>query len=95
MTLALLVPILGIAVGVGMWFVLRGIGAMDVPGADPGGGGGYRAPAASRWQESRGGSLRERIDALPAGCLIGVTVAAGLWVLGWVIVLIVGLSLLA
>lgn len=93
MIVALLIPLVAVALGVGLWFLLRGMGALNVPSADPapGYGGGYRA---STWQASRGGSFRERIDALPQGCLIGVVVVAGLWILGWIVALIIGLSLL-
>lgn len=93
MIVALLIPFAAAALGVGLWFLLRGVGALNVPSADPGTGygGGYRA---STWQESRGGSFRERIDALPQGCLIAVIVVAGLWILGWGVALIIGLSLL-
>ncbi|MFP5320032.1 MAG: hypothetical protein ACLGI2_17290 [Acidimicrobiia bacterium] len=94
MIVALLIPLVAVALGVGLWFLLRGVGAFNVPGADPGagyGGGGYRP---STWEASRGGSVRERIDALPQGCLIGVIVVSGLWILGWVIALFIGLSLL-
>ena len=94
MIVALLIPLVAVGLGVGLWFLLRGVGALNVPGTESRGAstGGY---SGSSWSASRGGSVRERIDALPAGCLIGVIVTAGLWILGWVIVLIVGLSLLS
>lgn len=99
MIVALLIPVVAIGLGVGLWFLLRGVDALNVPGAEPaassyrgGYGSGY---GGGSWSASRGGSVRERIDALPAGCLIGVIVVAGLWILGWVIVLIVGLSFLS
>ncbi|HEX6595738.1 MAG TPA: hypothetical protein VF045_02310 [Acidimicrobiales bacterium] len=100
MLVALLIPLVGIAVGLGLWALLRGVNAFNVPDADPsgsyGGGGGRVATRSSgTWAESRGGSVRERIDALPQGCLIGVIVVAALWILGWIVVLLIGLSLLS
>lgn len=98
MIVALLIPIVGVAVGLGLWAVMRGMNALDIPSADPGGGygGGGRSTTrgGSTWSESRGGSFRERIDALPQGCLIGVVVLAGVWIVGWIVVLLIGLSLL-
>ncbi len=99
MIVALLIPLVGVAVGLGLWALLRGVNAFNVPDADPAGsysGGGRAATRSSgSWAESRGGSIRERIDALPQGCLIGVIVVAALWILGWIVVLLIGLSLLS
>ena len=93
-----LIPLAGIALGVGLWALLRGLGALNIPGGDPGGGSRRGDGGGGGWSRSptysAPTSLRERIEDLPQGCLFAVIGVAGIWILGWVILLLVGLSLL-
>jgi hypothetical protein len=85
----ILIPIAGLVLGVVLWITMRGLGAFNVLGAEAG-------PYSSRTQDRpEATNLRERIEYMPRGCLLSVVVACGVWVLGWLIALIVGLSLLA
>lgn len=84
----LLIPVAGIVLGVAAWAVLRGMGALNVLGVEG------RVPAETR-QRREPSNLRERVEDIPQGCLIAVIVVTGLWVLGWLVVLIVGLSVLS
>ena len=86
----ILIPLAGIFVGLALWAVLRGMGIMNVLGAENSG---------SSWRDRRGyeppSSMRERIAQIRPGCLIGIIAVCGVWLLGWLIVLIVGLSVLS
>lgn len=100
----ILIPLVAAGLGIGLWVALRGVGALNFPGTEPSSS---RSSSASsswsdsppRWRdrESRSapGSLGERIDQVPRGCLIGVIAAAGVWILAWLVLLVVGLSLLS
>ena len=92
----LLIPLAGVAVGVGLWGALRAVGSLNLPGADAGPRR-SRAPRAARERPSHLGplTLSERTENIPQGCLIAVLAVAGIWILGWLIVLIVGLSYLS
>lgn len=105
----LLIPLAGIMLGLGLWAALRGFGALNLPGAEPSSRGGGGPPWTSRerrdsrermWRPSGSDGyaptgIRERIENLPQGCLFAVIITAGVWVLGWLIVLVVGLSYLS
>ena len=83
----ILVPLLGIVVGLLLYGGLRVTGAFGTLG-DVG-------RQQDGWRErTRGLSLRERAEEIPRGCLLAVVVAAAVWVLGWLIVLVIGLNLL-
>ena len=96
----LLIPVAAVVIGAGLWVGLRGWGALSL---------GVDRPERVTWRDRRAGregrapfsvrpdseGLREWSDRLPAGCLIAVIVASGVWVLGWLIVLIFGLNLLS
>lgn len=106
-----LIPLAGIMLGLGLWAALRSFGALNLPGADSSSGRARGAPWTSRqpreqrepapraWgpsSESYGTTgIRERIESLPQGCLLAVIITAGVWILGWLIVLVVGLSYLS
>jgi hypothetical protein len=91
-----LVPLVGVLVGLGAWFGLRGFGAMDVLGGAPAKTG-WREERRERPQDYSGGlaGVRERIDNLPQGCLWAVIGVSALWVLGWIVLLVIGVSLLS
>ena len=88
----LLVPLLCAAVGLILYAGLRATGAFGAfagtPSSTSGGGGtAYRSSAPS--------SLKERIQEIPSGWLIAVIAVCGVWILGWLVVLAVGLNLLS
>ena len=84
----LLIPLAGIVLGVALWGVLRGMGALNVLGVEG------RVPQQTR-ERREATNLRERIEDIPQGCLIAVIAVTGLWILGWLVVLIIGLSVLS
>lgn len=89
----ILVPVVAAMLGVGLWVGLRGLTRLNVLGAEPAYG-----PVA-RESRSRprgtGTTLRERAEEIPYGCLMAVVIASGVWMVGWLVLLIVGLSLLS
>lgn len=82
-----LVPVLCAVVGLLLYVGLRLTGAFGVVGDDGGSG----------WRASGGGdlTLRERVNEISPGWLLAVIVVASLWILGWLIVLGIGLNLLS
>jgi amino acid transporter len=88
----LLVPVFCAVAGVAVYGVLRLTGVLDFAslGTTPQ----VREPGWRPWR-SEATTFRDRIEEIPRGVLLGVIIAAGAWILGWVVVLIVGLSLLA
>ncbi len=102
----LLIPLAGLMLGVGLWIGLRGLNALNVPGGEPTA---YLPP--SQWEpqpqgqarqymppsgtSTRGSTWRDRAADIPQGWLVGVIVVSGIWILGWLIVLVIGLSLLS
>lgn len=84
----LLVPVLCVAVALVLYAGLRATGAF---GAFAGGGG----STSTTYGSAAPSNLRERIQEIPSGWLIAIIAVCGVWVLGWLIVLAVGLSLLA
>jgi hypothetical protein len=93
----ILIPLVAAGLGVGVWAALRGVGALNFPGADSSSSSWSDSPPRWRDREPRAtpGSLGERIDQVPRGCLIAVIAAAGVWILAWLVLLVVGLSLLS
>ena len=88
----LLIPVAGLLLGLGLWAAFRGMGALNVLGVE--GSGPMRRDRAYR-DRPRPTSIREWFLQIRPGCLVAVIVAAGVWVLGWLIVLIIGLSYLS
>ncbi len=89
----LLVPLLCAALGAVLYFALRATGTFGVFA-----GSGATATASSGTASRRAAppsSLRERIQETPPGWLIAVIALCGVWILGWLVVLFVGLSLLS
>ncbi|MDQ4096939.1 MAG: hypothetical protein M3144_03590, partial [Actinomycetota bacterium] len=89
-----LVPLIGVVLGVGLYAALRSLGALNVPGSEPAVGGttpSWRA----RPHYDTPNTLSERIAGVRPGCLVAVMVATGVWILGWLIVLAIGLNLLS
>ncbi|MFN2506843.1 MAG: hypothetical protein ABR540_21960 [Acidimicrobiales bacterium] len=83
-----LVPVLCAVAGLVLYAGLRVTGAFGIVG-DSDRGDGWRA-------SSRGDlTLRERVNEIPPGWLLAVIVVASLWILGWLIVLGIGLNLLS
>lgn len=87
-----LIPLAGIVLGAVLWVAMRGMGAFNVLGTESGS---YTTRSERVRDRPVATNLRERIEYMPRGCVLSVLVACGVWVLGWLIVLIVGLSLLA
>ena len=84
-----LVPLLGVVVGLVLYAALRATGAFGVFA------GSEASSTVSRSRASdASSSLGERIRGVSPGCLIAVIAAAAVWILGWFIVLAVGLNLL-
>ena len=83
----LLVPLLCAAVGLILYVGLRATGAFGVVA-----GGG--SSASTTYGSSAPSSIRERIRDIPSGWLIAVIAVSGVWIVGWLIVLAVGLNLL-
>jgi hypothetical protein len=84
----LLIPLAGIVLGVVLWGVLRGMGVLNVLGIE----GRVAAPSRERREPS---NLRERVEDIPQGCLIAVIAVTALWTVGWLVVLLIGLSVLS
>jgi hypothetical protein len=89
-----LVPLVGVVLGVALYVILRGIGVFNILGGEPPTREARSYRASGEWR-SRGLSLGERLDAVPRGCLIAIIVVAGIWIIGWLVVLLVGLSFLS
>ena len=95
-----LVPLAGVVLGIGLYLALRAAGVLNVLGGDVG-------PRESRslrttWGERAASrhdngplSVRERAQDIPSGCLLAIIIATAVWIIGWLIVLIFGLSLLS
>ena len=87
-----LVPLLCVVVGLILYAGLRATGAFGAfagtPSSSSGGG------RTTTYRSSAPSSLRERIEEIPSGWLIAVVAVCGVWILGWLIVLAVGLNLL-
>jgi hypothetical protein len=103
----LLIPVAGLLLGVGLWLGMRSLNTLNVPGGEPST---YLPPSQWDPQPAQPQSRqyvppstlstgettwRDRAASIPHGWLIGVVVVCGLWILGWLILLIVGLSLLS
>jgi hypothetical protein len=96
----LLVPLVGAVLGVGLYLVLRAAGVLNVLGSEP-------APRSSRSTRETWGAARarrdrservtllDRVDIVPHGCLYGIIAITAIWIIGWLVVLIFGLSLLS
>jgi len=85
----ILIPVAGLVLGLVLWGAMRGLGAFNVLGAEPAG----RSHAVTRDRVPT--SIRERIEDMPRAFLLTVIIASGVWVLAWLILLLVGLSVLS
>lgn len=86
--LLVLIPVAGVLLGAGLWLGMRGLGAFDsLDGGSPSG--------RSSWRDRGPLSVRERIQEAPSGCLLSIVIACGVWTLAWLVVLVVGLSLMS
>ena len=84
----LLVPVLCAGAGLALYAGLRATGAFGtVAGTSP--------PPARTYTSAPPSGLAERIQAIPSGWLVAVIALCGVWILGWLIVLAVGLNLLS
>ncbi len=87
----LLVPVLCALAGLVVYAALRVTGVFDFPGAQT-------APRVreATWRpwRSEATTFRERLEEIPTGFLLGVIIAAGAWIAGWIVVLVIGLHLL-
>lgn len=97
----ILIPVAGIVLGVGLWVALRGLGALNMPGSEPGPSRPERrerpmptATTSYYYGESSSG-FRGWLDNIPQWALLTVIGLSGVWILGWLIVLIIGLSMLS
>lgn len=88
----ILIPVAATFLGLGLWAAMRGMGALNVLGAEDTGPLLRRRDYADR---PRPASFREWLSSIRPGCLIAVIAASGLWILGWLVVLLVGLSYLS
>ncbi len=88
--LLLLVPVLCALAGLAIYGGLRLTGVFEIPGASE------RPPPREPWRpwKSEATGLRERINEIPRGWLLGITITCGVWIVGWVLILAVGLHLL-
>ena len=88
----LLIPVAAVFLGLGLWAVTRGLGALNVPGVDA-----YEplTRRQARAERPRPTSVREWFTSIPSGWLVGVIVVCGVWIVGWLVVLIIGLSFLS
>ncbi|MGH9224211.1 MAG: hypothetical protein ACRD2W_10625 [Acidimicrobiales bacterium] len=87
-----LIPVAAIFLGLGLWAALRGMGALNVLGAE---GTGPLTRSRDYSQRPRATSVREWFTLIRPGWLIAVIAVCGLWILGWLIILLVGLSFLS
>jgi hypothetical protein len=94
-----LVPLVGVVLGVGLYLVLRAAGVLNVLGGDPSprARGGMRETWAARPRREPGASvtLADRVDSIPRGCLYAILAVSAVWIIGWLVVLGIGLSLLS
>lgn len=92
MTTLLLVASLAAFLGIGVFGALYGARGLG----EGGGGGGWRAGGrdggGGGW--ARPGSLTWWMEDIPPAWTLGLATAMGLWILAWVVVLLVGLSLI-
>lgn len=88
----LLVPVFCVMAGLALYVALRATGAFGMLGGE-----GQRSDSATSWSSGSASpsTLKERVQAVPPGCLLAIAVTAALWIIGWLVVLVVGLSILA
>jgi hypothetical protein len=105
----LLIPLVGIVLGVLAYLGLRAAGVFNVLGAEPAPwrAAPERAPRRERtarrerdtlisWPRfGYGPGLTERFESAPRGCLYAIIGVTAIWILGWLVLLVVGLSLLS
>lgn len=103
----LLIPLAGLVLGVGLWIGLRGLEALSLGGSTRPERESWRERRGSRERFSFASSgssgssgsssqgVREWAERIPPGWLIAVIAATGVWVLGWLVILIVGLNFLS
>ena len=99
----LLIPLAGIVLGVAAYLGLRAAGVFDVLGADPEPWRARRERRPGQEREPRtlwprygfGPNLTERVEEAPRGCLYAIIGVTAIWVLGWLVVLVIGLSILS
>ena len=99
----LLIPLVGIVLGVLAYLGLRAVGVFNVLGAEPEPRtrGRARTPRPDReptlsWPRfGYGAALYERVEGAPRGCLYAIIGVTTIWVLGWLVVLVVGLNILS
>ena len=85
-----LVPVLCAVAGLILYVALRATGAFGVfAGTD-----GRATTAATRRASTPPSTLGERIRGIPPGWLVAVIALAALWIVGWLVVLAIGLNLL-
>jgi hypothetical protein len=89
-----LIPLVGVVLGIGLYAALRSMGALNVLGSEPVTGG-ARSPRLGRERYDPPSTLAERVTSVRPGCLVAIIVATGVWILAWLIALAVGLSLLS
>lgn len=104
----LLIPLVGIVLGVAAYLGLRAAGVFNVLGAEPGPRRRGREERESGVRPSDvrgmgiswprfgyGPNLFDRTEGAPRGCLYAIIGVTAVWILGWLVVLIIGLSILS
>jgi hypothetical protein len=87
----LLVPVVCALAGLAIYGVLKLTGVFEFPGVESRPA--VREPGWRPWRSEATG-FRARVDEIPRGCLLGVIIAVGVWIVGWLVVLVLGLHLL-
>ncbi|MDQ3978529.1 MAG: hypothetical protein M3314_03125 [Actinomycetota bacterium] len=91
----LLVPVLCAVVGLILYAALRATGAFgEFAGSLGSGSGSGSGSGRTTYRSSAPSGFRERLQEIPSGWFIAVIAVSGVWILGWLIVLAVGLNLL-
>jgi hypothetical protein len=105
----LLIPLAGIVLGVLAYLGLRASGVFNVLGAEPETRRGGRERGSRRertavhdrgtlisWPRfGYGPALTDRFEGAPRGCLYAIIAVTAIWILGWLVLLVVGLSILS
>ena len=99
----LLIPLAGVVLGVAAYLGLRAAGVFNVLGGEPEPWRPTReakrphpAGPTSSWPRfGYGVSLTERAEQAPRGCLYAIIGVTAVWILGWLVVLVIGLNILS
>ena len=99
----LLIPLVGIVLGVAAYLGLRAAGVFNVLGTEPepwrparGRPSSHEREPGMSWPRfGYGSNLTERAEQAPRGCLYAIIAVTAVWILGWLVLLVIGLNILS